>query len=234
MFRFFYITIMESSIILFAGTVFMGFFAIMNPIANASIFISLTANIESQRAKKGIAIKSVLIAFIIVSLFCIAGHLIFKLFGITLPAFQITGGILLFFVGMNMLNGKKSDVQHPSTEKHINAVKKQVDEGDLNVAISPLAMPILAGPGTIATAMNFVGASTDLNPIIHVALVVIMFAAMCLITFLLFIGGGRVVAFLGHGLINVISRIMGLILAVIAVQMVLAGINGALKLYFKI
>ncbi len=222
------------STILFAGTVFMGFFAIMNPIANTPIFISLTNNITSFKTKKRIAFNAVLYSFIIVAVFCFAGHMIFKLFGITLPAFQIAGGILLFFVGMHMLNGKKSSIQHPSSQPHKDFVKKQVDEGNTNVAISPLAMPILAGPGTIATAMNFVEAPTKVDPILHIILVVVVFAVMCLVTFALFIGGGKLIKFLGHGIVNVVSRIMGLILTVIAVQMIITGINGAMKMYYHI
>lgn len=212
----------------------MGFFAIMNPVANTPIFISLTSNIQSYKTRRKVAIQAVLYSFIIVSVFCFAGHVIFHLFGITLPAFQIAGGILLFFVGMHMLNGQKSSIQHPSSQKHIDAVKKQVDEGKTNVAISPLAMPILAGPGTIATAMNFVEAPTKIDPILQIILVVVVFAAMCLVTFIMFIGGEKLIKFLGHGIVNVISRIMGLILTVIAVQMIITGINGAMKMYYNI
>ncbi|MCF8233204.1 MAG: MarC family protein [Bacteroidales bacterium] len=222
------------SIILFAGTVFMGFFAIMNPIANTPVFISLTNNVESSAGRRKIAFNAIFYAFIIVSVFCIAGHIIFKLFGITLPAFQITGGILLFVVGMHMLNGKHSTVVHPSTDSHKNTIKQQVAEGNSNVAITPLAMPILAGPGTIATAMNFIGSSTKLGNIEQVVVVIVIFAIMCFISFLLFIGGAKLIKLLGHGLVNVISRIMGLILAVIAVQMVISGLNGVLKMYYNI
>lgn len=211
----------------------MGFFAIMNPVANTPVFVSLTKNIDTERKKKGVAIKAVLYAFVIVALFCFFGHLIFKLFGITLPAFQIAGGILLFLVGMNMLNGKESSIQYPSTDKHKEAIKKQVDDGSGGVAISPLALPILAGPGTISTAMNFVGATSTsgLNPFLHTVLIVAIFAIMCLVTLVLFLTGNRIISYLGNGLVNVTSRIMGLIIAVISVQMVISGVINLVKLY---
>lgn len=212
----------------------MGFFAIMNPVANTPVFIGLTKNISDAGVQRRIAFRAVFIAFIIVAVFCISGQLIFKLFGLTLPAFQITGGILLFFVGMHMLNGKNSSIQHPSTADHRQTVSRQVSEASRNVAISPLAMPILAGPGTISTAMNFVGASTLLDPLVHTAVVVIIFAVMCLVTYLAFVSGEKLIAFLGKGIINVVSRIMGLILAVISVQMIISGINNALKMYYNI
>jgi multiple antibiotic resistance protein len=213
-------------LILFSGTVFMGMFAIMNPIANATIFISLTqTNTPAERLK--IAFHAVLYAFIIVGVFCVSGHFIFTLFGITLPAFQITGGILLFFVGYSLLQGKQSAVHHFPKEADA-MIKEKHENNEMNIAISPLAIPILAGPGTIATAMNFVGASSGIT---HLLIILISFAALCLLTFVLFVYGQKFVNFLGRGVIGVITRIMGLILAVIATQMVITGIHGAIQLY---
>ncbi len=212
-------------LILFAGTVFMGMFAIMNPIANTPIFIGLTQS-NTHAEKRNIAFHSVLYAFIIVGAFCVSGQIIFTLFGITLPAFQITGGILLFFVGYSMIQGKKSAVHH-FPKSATKEIKEKHEEGEMNIAISPLAIPILAGPGTISTAMNFVGASTSVT---HILIVLIAFAALCLLTFALFVSGEKLINFLGRGVVSVITRIMGLILSVIATQMVLEGIHGAIKL----
>ncbi len=212
--------------ILFSATVFMGLFAIMNPFANTPIFIGLTQSVDSGQ-KKLIAFKSLLYAFIIVAAFCVLGHFIFKLFGITLPAFKITGGILLFLVGYNLIQGKETPVHHPTDERK-KEIKEKFENNETNIAISPLAIPILAGPGTISTAMNFVGASPDFA---HILVVIIAFALLCLITYLMFISGERLIRFLGPGLLNVITRIMGLILAVIATQMVIGGIHGAKEMY---
>ncbi|MFT7284315.1 MarC family protein, partial [Nonlabens sp.] len=124
----------------FAITVFTGFFAIMNPISNMPIFLSLTEGADKE-TKQRINLKAILVAFIIVAVFVLLGNFIFDLFGITIPAFKITGGILIFFVGFEMLQSKKSNIK--------NLRKVNIDE---NIAISPLAIPILAGPGTIVTA----------------------------------------------------------------------------------
>ncbi|MEJ2617168.1 MAG: MarC family protein, partial [Ignavibacteriaceae bacterium] len=99
-------------ILIFASTVFMGFFAIMNPIGNMPIFLGLVEGIDKSEQKK-IAWKSVSLAFIIVAAFSIFGSLIFKAFGITLPAFQIGGGLLIFVVGYQLLHGKESAMHHP-------------------------------------------------------------------------------------------------------------------------
>src|SRR5680860_1753225 len=97
--------------ITFSITVFTGFFAIMNPISNMPIFLSLTEGAD-EKAKNNINRKAVFIAFIIVTVFVVLGKFIFQLFGITIPAFKITGGILIFFVGFEMLQSKKSNVKH--------------------------------------------------------------------------------------------------------------------------
>lgn len=207
-------------LILYVITVFMGFFAIMNPLANTSIFLGLTQDLD-DREKKAVARKSMLIAFVIVLLFALMGKLIFELFGITLPAFRITGGILVFIIGFNLLHGGASKVQTPHA-KDVENTK----EVELSIAVSPLAMPILAGPGTIATAMNFTAKATPTQ----IGVVIAAFACLSLITYLMFVSGEKLIRYLGDGAIKVVSRLMGLILAVIGTQMVINGIQGAFHL----
>jgi len=207
--------------IIFALSTFMGFFAIMNPIANTPVFVGLTADISSANRKKT-AFKAVLVAFVIIALFSFMGNIIFKLFGITLYAFKLAGGVLLFFVGFDLLQGKQSKVHHPKSE---NTSDESQDSGD--IAVSPLALPILAGPGTISTAMNFIGPSSDL---VHISTVVVSFAALCILTYVMFISGNWIVKKIGSNLIKVITRIMGLILTVMASQMLIEGVKGAFGL----
>lgn len=207
--------------ILIAISTFMGFFAIMNPIANTPVFVGLTAGFSNAERRKT-ALKAVFIAFVIIALFSFLGNIIFKLFGITLFAFKLAGGILLFFVGFDLLQGKQSSVHHPSDKTEIDNNNEQTD-----VAISPLALPILAGPGTISTAMNFVGSSND--PV-HIMIVVACFALLCVITYAMFVSGNWLVKKMGSGMVKVITRIMGLILTVIAAQMLIEGVKGAFNL----
>mgnify|MGYP001369157507 CR=1 FL=1 len=199
----------------FGITVLMGFFAIMNPIGNAPIYIGLVEG-YSDAEKGRIARKSVLFAFIIVSIFVILGGIIFKVFGITIQAFQIAGGILLFLVGYQLLHGNESRMHHPNPEEGVG--------GSNDVAISPLAVPILAGPGTISSALSFT--ATNSTPS-HVAVVVGVFAFVCLLTYLAFVYSKKIMALLKPDLIKVASRLMGLILTIIAVQMMILGIKGA-------
>ncbi len=196
-------------LITYGLTVFMGFFAIMNPIANTPIFLGLVEG-EDKESKKKIAKTASITAFIIVVAFIFAGKYIFELFGLTIPAFKIAGGILIFYVGFEMLMSQKSKVHSNDNQ-----------EDKSNLAISPLAIPILAGPGTIVTAMNFVTDATY----IHIAIVVSIFALMILLTYLAFSLSDLIVKKVGENLIAIIGKLMGLILAIIGTGMVTEGIK---------
>jgi len=197
----------------YALTVFMSFFAVMNPIANTPIFLGLTVG-ENKESKKKIAKTATFTAFIIVVSFVIAGKYIFELFGLTIPAFKITGGILIFYIGFEMLMSQKAKI-HSSDSEDKN-----------NISISPLAIPILAGPGTIVAAMNNV---TNAN-LIQIGIVISIFALMIYLTYLAFSFSDLIVKKVGTNLISVIGKLMGLVLAIIGTGMIVDGI----KLTFKL
>lgn len=197
------------NLLTFSLTVFTGFFAIMNPIAGIPIFITLTEGADDQ-TKERINKKATITAFLIVLVFVLLGKFIFELFGITIPAFKITGGILVFYIGFEMLQSTKS------TLKHLKNV--EINE---EIAISPLAIPLLAGPGTIVTAMNFV---TNAN-IIQISIVIFIFAIMCFLTYLSFRLSDFIVEKVGKNIIGAFGKIMGLIIAIIGTNMVIEGIK---------
>ncbi len=195
----------------YALSVFMGFFAIMNPIANIPVFLGLAGE-QSKTNKKKIAKSASITAFLIVVAFILLGKYIFEVFGITIPAFKITGGILIFYVGFEMLISKKSKVHSIDNNNDTN-----------NIAVSPLAIPILAGPGTIVTAMNYVTNAS----FIHVGIVIAIFALMILLTYFAFSLSDLIVSKLGGNIITVLGKLMGLILAIIGTGMVIGGIKMA-------
>lgn len=197
-----------------ALTIFMGFFAIMNPVANTPIFLGLTST-DPEPIRRRVARRALVIAFLAVTVFCLGGSFIFQMFGITLPAFRITGGLLVFVIGFQMLHGEQSRVHNPSAED-------QNLEAELGAAVSPLAVPILAGPGTIATAMSFVADGSPLT----LAITIGAFLILCAITYVFFVSGEGLIRYIGQGGTKVVTRFMGLILAVIGVQMLLEGIRG--------
>lgn len=197
------------NLVTFSITVFTGFFAITNPISNMTVFLSLTQGAD-EKTKRDINKRANIIAFIIVVVFVLLGKYIFELFNISIPAFKITGGILIFYIGFEMLQSKKSNV------KNIKDV--HIDE---NIAVSPLAIPILAGPGTIVTAMNFV---SNVTPI-QVFLVIAIFGSMSLLTYITFRLSKYIVKVVGYNVISVIGKIMGLIIAIIGTGMIIEGIK---------
>ena len=199
--------------IMYAFTVFTGFFAIMNPIANTPIFLGLVKD-KNEKTKRQIAKTSTFTAFIIVLIFVILGKYIFEIFSITIPAFKITGGVLIFYVGFEMLMSQKSK---------FHSTNKEVEQE--SIAISPLAIPILAGPGTIVTAMNFVSSGN----FIHICIVIINFALMSFLTFVAFTLSDKIVEKIGQNMIAVIGKIMGLIISIIGTGMIIEGIKSLSK-----
>ena len=192
----------------------MAFFAIMNPIVNIPIFVKLTEGVDETK-KKEISKTATLVAFIIVLAFILVGKYIFEIFGLTIPAFKVFGGILIFFIGFEMLQSRKPSI-------HQNE-KTAFDDA---VTISPLAIPILAGPGTIVTAMNFVVKADFL----HVFITILIFALITYLTYLAFIYSKFIIKLVGDKNFVIIGKIMGLILGVLGANMLIEGI----KLAFNI
>ena len=205
---------MMEMLLTFALTLFTGFFAIMNPIANIPIFIGMMEG-RDKKAQRAIAKTATVTAFLIVVFFVMLGKYIFQIFDITIPSFKLAGGVLIFFVGFNMLQSKKKE-------------QKGVDENasDDGIAISPLAIPILAGPGTIVTAMNYAAEATYLQ----IGIIIAIFALITYMTFVAFMLSDTIVKKMGNSLIKVIGKIMGLILAIIGTGMAVEGIKLAFGL----
>jgi len=195
-------------------TVFMAFFAIMNPIVNIPIFVKLTEG-QNEKKKREVAKTSTIVAFLIVVSFILIGQYIFQVFGLTIPAFKVFGGVLIFYIGFDMLRAHKSGAQ-------IDA-ESLFDE---SIAISPLAIPILAGPGTIVTAMNFV-----VKPnIFHVVSTILIFGIIILLTYFAFVYSSIVVRIVGNKNFVIIGKIMGLIIGVLGANMLIEGIKLAFNL----
>jgi len=194
---------------------FAGLFAIMNPFGNLPIFISLTDGREVSE-QRHIAWKAVSVAFLMLTLFLLLGGYILNFFGITLNAFRVAGGILIFGIAYQLLNAKTGHSQ--SLHAHEEADSKTKDD----VSVTPLATPILAGPGTIATVMALSAGGAVSDSIAVFA----AFTVVLLMTFVVFRYANVITSHLGTTEINVITRLMGLILAIIAVQMAVDGLAG--------
>ena len=195
---------------------FMTFFAIMNPISNLPAYMALVAD-DSQKISRKIAFRSLLIAFVIVTVFIFSGDFIFKVFGITIISFRIAGGILVAVIGYHMINGNHSPSYKGMEQQAVNS-------DPMSIAISPLAMPLFAGPGTITTALSLANGGLQ-NQLITV----VAFALLCVITYLLLRSAKQIAGFLGENLMKIITKMMGLLLFSIGIQMIIVSVQTLLK-----
>lgn len=206
----------------YAGIVFAGFLAIMNPISGISIFLTLTQGEKGVNIKK-IAFQAVLTAFIIVVVFSVAGHVLLKFFGISHTALRLAGGILVGLIGYEMMQGKQSSVSKPSKD----TIEKTIQE-ESSVAIAPLGTPLLAGPAVIITAMNFAEGGFA-----HLLITITSFGLLCAITYYVFIWGKKIKRMLGVNPLKVVTKMMGLILIFIGTQMVIDGVYSAITNFHR-
>ena len=195
---------------------FMAFFAIMNPISNLPAYMALVAD-DSQKISRKIAFRSLLIAFVIITVFIFSGDFIFKVFGITIVSFRIAGGILVAVIGYHMINGNHSPSYKGMEQQAVNS-------DPMSIAISPLAMPLFAGPGTITTALSLANGGLQ-NQLITV----VAFALLCVITYLLLRSAKQIAGFLGENLMKIITKMMGLLLFSIGIQMIIVSVQTLIK-----
>jgi multiple antibiotic resistance protein len=199
----------------FALVTFTSILFLVDPIAVVPTFLAITQG-ETVERRQATARRACLAATILLVVFAAAGNLIFRAFGITLPAFRIAGGAILWLVAMDMLRGER-----PTQES-----AEEIDEGKRkeDVAFTPLAMPLLAGPGAISTVMVLAGqARTPARAAVVYASIVVTL----LISWIMLRLGDRVMMRFGQTGIRVIMRIMGLMLAAVAVQFIVTGIREA-------
>jgi len=189
---------------------FTGFFAIANPISIIPIFLGLTGG-ESTERKREIATRAILTSFAIVALFVLLGNWIFDAFSLTIPAFEIAGGLLIFRVGYEMLQADTSGIQGANEKDR---------RGD--IAVSPLAIPMIAGPGTIVTAMHY---STD-SSLMELGIVIAAAALDFALIWLALRYSNYIQEKLGENIMTVVSKLMGLIVAVIGTHIVIQGVEG--------
>ena len=195
---------------------FMAFFAIMNPISNLPAYMALVAD-DSQKISRKIAFRSLLIAFVIITVFIFSGDFIFKVFGITIVSFRIAGGILVAVIGYHMINGNHSPSYKGMEQQAVNS-------DPMSIAISPLAMPLFAGPGTITTALSLANGGLR-NQLITV----VAFAILCVITYLLLRSAKQIAGFFGKNLMKIITKMMGLLLFSIGIQMIIVSVQTLIK-----
>lgn len=203
----------SSAYVQFSVLALSSIFFLVDPFAALPTFLAVTAGADATRRRK-MAWKASVTALVVLSAFAIAGQYIFKMFGITLPAFEIAGGVILLLIGLDMLEAKRSPTQESSVEAAEAAVKE-------DAGIVPLGIPMLAGPGSITSVMVLVGqAEGEWKKMAAILAAIFITAAIC---YLVLGNSDRVARALGETGVRILVRIMGLLLVALAVQYFVNG-----------
>lgn len=192
-------------------------FFVVDPPATAPIFLSMTAN-DSTEHKRRTAFRAALATGITLALFAAVGGFVFRLLGISLGAFRIAGGLLLFLLAVDMLRAQRSR-QRTSPEEVAEGTEKP------DISLFPLAIPMLAGPGAISTVMVLM---SRVDHYWHYAVIFVSIALTAVGVYFVLKGALVIERRLGQTGLNVLQRVMGLILAAVAVQFVIEGIQSVL------
>jgi multiple antibiotic resistance protein len=188
-------------------------FFLVDPFAALPTFLAITEGADSARRRR-IARKGALTALIVLGVFALTGEAIFKLFGITLPAFELAGGIILLLIGLDMLEAKRSPTQEAVGDT-VAAAQKE------DAGIVPLGVPMLAGPGAITSVMVLVGQAQTHWQMAAILISIVFTAAVC---YLVLGHSDKVVRLLGDTGIRILVRIMGLLLVALAAQYFVNGL----------
>ena len=188
-------------------------FFLVDPFAALPTFLVIAADADLVERRR-LARKASITCFVVLTAFASAGSLIFRFFGITLPAFEIAGGIILILMGLEMLQARRSATHETPGEMQEGATKE-------DAGIIPLGTPMLAGPGAISTVMVLMGPSPNWW---RIALVFVAIAITSLASFMILSAADRVRHFLGETGIRILMRLMGLLLTAIAVQFIVNGL----------
>ena len=198
---------------------FITLLVVVDPPGVVPIYVALTQD-ANPRERRSILIRAVLIAFGVALFFLVAGRAVLGYLGVSVHAFSISGGILLFVAAMPMLFGQRGGLQAPEPRE-----KGSVGQ---DISVFPLAMPLLSGPGTIATVLLLTSqAGSDVR---RLSAIGIAMAVVFLVSFVSLYLGARLIRLLGEGGVHIATRVMGIVLAALAVQYVLNGVTGYYKL----
>ncbi|MCB8965154.1 MAG: NAAT family transporter [Bacteroidales bacterium] len=191
---------------------FTSFFTLINPLGAMPIFMTMTAELSpAERVRT--ARKASIVSFLTILFFAFTGQLLFKFFGISVNSLRVVGGVIFFMMGMDMLQARLTRVKLADNE-----VKKYVND----ISVTPLAIPMICGPGAITNAIILMQDATTFDKkLILVASILLVI----LITFLVLYSSSKIIKALGETGNNVLMRLMGLIVMVIAVEFFISGVK---------
>jgi len=195
-------------------TAFVTLFVVIDPIGLAPIFIALTPG-QSGAERRRIGARSLVIAAVLLTLFGLMGDAILSAIGISISAFRIAGGLLLFLTALDMLFERRTERREGQADG---------DQPSHDPSVFPLAMPLLAGPGALATMILLVGENQGVGHVVMVHLMMLIVLGICMVLFALATPLARA---LGRTGVMVVTRLLGMLLAALSVQFVIDGLRGS-------
>ncbi len=208
---------MEESLLSLLPQMLIALFIIMNPFPLLGLYLSITDKFSSDFKNKLLIAMTVGVNVILLT-FLFSGKLVLDFFGIDLASFSVAGGIIIFFIGLSMVKAKTSDIHHKKEEGE-NAKNS---DSPVSIGVVPFAIPILAGPGTISIVMTKSQMFSDFNGYLAISLGIII---VSLIVYVVFRFSGVIVKKLGNTGLNIITRVMGIFLIAISIDMLAKGIR---------
>ena len=204
------------------GKLLVALLVLINPFSALSIYLDLTQN-HSTKEKRRIARTAALAVFIVIIVFALSGGILLKILGISVGSFQVGGGILVLLIAISLMNGNDNPAKpkiDPNSEEHHHA--QQIRRNEKAIAVVPIAIPITIGPGGISTVIIYSSAAKNYSDI---ALIIISGFLVSLICYLILIVAGRISKRLGTTGLTILNRIMGMMLAAISVEIIVAGLK---------
>ena len=205
-----------NEILAFGLLAFTSFFTLINPLGVMPIFMTMTADLD-QEHRTSIAKKASIISFGIIILFALSGQLLINFFGISVNSFKIVGGVIFFLMGMDMLQARLTRVKIKNSE-----VKTYVND----ISITPLSIPLICGPGAITNAIVLMD---EANSIFQQGILLFAVFVVMVLTYIILFSSSSILKVIGETGNNVLMRLMGLIVMVIAVEFFFSGLKPILQ-----
>lgn len=209
-----------NELVAFGLLAFTSFFTLINPLGTMPIFMTMTKDIDKGHRTKT-AKKASIVSFVTIVLFAFSGNVLFDFFGISVNSFRIVGGVIFFLMGMDMLQARLNKVKVKDSE-----VKSYVND----ISITPLAIPMICGPGALTNAIIMMEDADSIEK--KAVLILMIFLVICL-TYLILYSSSKIIKVLGETGNNVMMRLMGLIVMVIAVEFFFSGLKPILVDIFQ-
>ncbi|WP_230661272.1 MarC family protein [Psychrobacter sp. I-STPA10] len=199
--------------------IILAFMVLINPFSALTLFLDLTRGYSMTNRRKVARIASTTI-FITIAFFTIAGETLLKVLGISIGSFQVAGGILVFLIAINMMNGEGNPVKPDQDNfdfEHVHEVIPSTAS-----AVVPLAIPMMIGPGGISTVIIYSSQVSGWLPVTSIIVAGLLISIFC---YLCLMAAGRISRFLGDTGLNIMSRIMGMLLAAVAIEIIVSGLR---------